>query len=266
MTPLSNSTPFKMLKITSLLACVLLSPSISYAGFVLTPKLLDAQYYSNIRSSSSYTPVVAGDWVPSNLFDQTFPNDYILADPARFESYVEPRVEIATFPYTQYRPDLDFAAAGGTSDDNNNSITDGNENVYVSFSLDAIYALSSFGFSQRIGQGGNIELDKTQSISFWFSDTQSFDPSDPSRNPDFISPQLHTSVGYFKEYNITGNQHGRYVLMKFNPHAQQLGNIGGTEFRISGGVIAVPEPGSALLLGLSSLLAFRRRRCVERRE
>ena len=203
--------------------------------------------YSNIRSSSVYPDSNPENYIPSNLFDQVVDNGYpSLIDSSKYETYAYPAVYDVN-GRAIYRPDWDFAAVGV-------------DDVYVSFSLDALYTLNSFGFTTRIGNGGNIETDKPQSLSFWFSSTTAFRPEYPGYEPDATSGRIGTAVGYFREYDLPGAHEGQHVLMRFNPHGQQLGNLGGAEFRLSGGLVSIPEPSFALLLGFGGVALFYRRR------
>lgn len=120
--------------------------------------------------------------------------------------------------------------------------------------------LAGIFYAQRLG--GDPSLDKVTGIRFWFED------SDPGAASTALPGALGASDHALTLTNTSDNNltaydfgalvgSGRWVVMELTGNG---GNPGGSELQLATDLTLIPEPSSAILIGLASGLVLLRRR------
>lgn len=138
--------------------------------------------------------------------------------------------------------------AYGSSDDQWAGPGAGPHEIFMDFG--SSITASGVAYAQRAG--ADPAADKVGTIDFWFSDTD-FAGVFPAGSPDATASITNTTDTVITAYDLGGEFSGQYVAARFTAFslAPPTNNPGGTELRL----LMVPEPVSAMLVGLGAVFA-----------
>ena len=154
------------------------------------------------------------------------------------------------------------ATSIGTADFQENQYAGAGDGPHVIvYDMDSSVDFDGIYYAQRLG--GDPATDKVTSIEFWVTNTN---PGSAGTGMSILSTAVdnilsvtNTANNNMTEYGLGETLSGQYVVMRITGNG---GNPGGSELQLRAGII--PEPSTAMmaLLGLTSLIAFSRRRRV----